>query len=120
MRCVGHVCTAITMPPADVFHGKSFPSAPLFTTASIVPDEASRAVEKVDISTAEATLTAVDKAVRSFEGKSKLPIPQKSDQSILLRSSVRKGWIVLCTLAFLSLMIATSVLLQRSHDRCAF
>lgn len=110
------------MPVADVSHdqGKAFPIAPLFTTASLVADEASRAVEEVDVPTAEATLNALDKAVRSFEAKPRLPIPPKAKKPLLIRPLAHQGWLIFCTLMFASLLIASMVLLHQSQDRCAF
>lgn len=107
------------MPVADVSEGKDFPVAPLFATASIVPDEASHAVEEVDMPTAEATLNALDKVVRSFEAKPRLPVPPRAAQPLLIRPLARQGWLIFCILTSISLLTASMILLQRSQARYA-
>lgn len=109
----------MTSPRTDVYSGKAFPLAPLFTTASIVPSDANRAVEEIDASTAQATLNALEKAVRSFEAKSKLPVPTKTNKGLLSRFLFQAGWILFRVLMFVSLTIAAAILLKRSRDRCA-
>lgn len=105
------------MGPRDVYHGEVFPVAPLFATASIVPDEVKQEVEKVDVAAAESTLNALDKAVRSFERKGKLSISAPTKPSVLKSVLTRQGWIALCALAFMGLLISSMIHLQHSQDR---
>eukprot|EP00892_Ulva_mutabilis_P011710 jgi/Ulvmu1/8911/UM005_0002.1 len=104
------------MAPPDVSVGNDFPVAPLFTTSSIVPDDARVEVEKIDIAGAESTLNALDKVVRSFERKGKLSISTTSKTPLLSKLLTIQGWFAACALMFVSLLIASMILLKQSRD----